>query len=164
MWFCNIIYYYFYRFEIKTQAIISFPIEMILRTKKVREAYQKKNISDPVEIVRSVVNNPKTGITSIISGGMLYATIFILIFGLFNLTCVLLDIKIDMNKWYFIIMCIIASTIGYWLTDYKGRYLIYFRMFDKMHKKSKIKWALIRFFTIISIWSFSIGAFILRFC
>jgi hypothetical protein len=122
----------------------------------------KKNIEDSIKVKDGFVNS-KTGINSVIAGGHFYGLMFLFFLGVSNLVLSFIVGKFPLSKSYFIFLGAISCIVAYFLTDYKDRYLLYFKEFDNLSKGKRRKWGWISFFIYIGLWIFGIGSLLLTF-
>ncbi len=157
------IYYNLFRFEIKFGEILTYPIHVITRNKKIRTLYEKRGISDPSILVKKTLNNPD-GFRSVIAGGHFYILISLLFFGILNLVLFIFNRKFTLEKEHFISLFVASIILAYFLIDYKNKSCYYFKEFDSMTSNQRKKWSWISFFIVIAIWIFGFGMFIFRYC
>lgn len=159
-WILNIVFYNLFRFEKTTQKIFTFPVQMVLRNKRIRKSYLKRGIGDPeIEVIR-VLENPEVGISSIISGGHFTALFSFLIFGLMNLFLGIFKFEVRFSLFFFVIVGVLSYLIAYLVSFRKDMYLEYFKEFENLPENKKKKSAWMTFFIVLFLWVFGIGSFI----
>jgi hypothetical protein len=160
--FWNLIFYNLFRFERNTQTFFNYPVLLALRNEKVEESYRKRGIEDPKGTVLKALCNPKTGPSSILSGGHMYIIFFLLIYGSINFISGFLKQEFYLEVEHFMLMFFVALGCGYFMLFRNDKYLRYFKKFERMSVAEKHKSAWLTFFVVASIWLFCIGSFVYR--
>jgi multisubunit Na+/H+ antiporter MnhB subunit len=115
---------------------------------------------DPVTEVNKAFKRPDIGLSSIFSGGLMYALVGLLCFGIVNLYEGTTQKMLDLTIYHFICIIIISLVVNYLLLFKHDKYLGYFKEFEKMEKADKKMWAWISVGVILGILAFFIGSFI----
>jgi len=160
VWISNIIFYNLFRFEKATQKVVSFPFQLVLRNKKIRESYIKRGVDDPESEVIRALENPEFGISSILAGGHFIVLFSLLIFGLLNLFFCIFKLDVRYSLVHFGIVGILSYLFAHLISFRKDRYLEYFNDFEKLPKNKKMGYAWMTFFIVLGVWAFGVGSFI----
>jgi hypothetical protein len=124
-----------------------------------KRIYAKKGI-DPVIEMNKAFKNPELGLSSIVSGGIIYTLFFLLCFGLINLISGIVQIEFNLQLYHFILLMLLSIILNYFLVFKHDKYLSYFKEFEKMTPKEKTKWAWISFALSMGILFFAVASFI----
>jgi|LauGreDrversion4_2_1035121.scaffolds.fasta_scaffold38332_3 hypothetical protein len=160
VWLSNIVYYNLFRFEKITQKFFAYPVLFFLKNIKVKESYNKRGVSNPEKEILKALENPKFGISSILSGGHFIVLFFLLTFGIINFVSGYLKTEFNLKLSHFMLMAIFSYSFAYWYSFRQDRYLEYFKDFENLSKDKKIGSAWLTFFIVLGVWGFCIGSFI----
>jgi hypothetical protein len=160
--FWNIIHYFvykaFYKFHLFFNKIN--PLLFVYKSPIGNRHFKKLNIENPVEELNKTFKRPDIGISSIWAGGFMYGLVILLLWGLLNLLSAVFLIKLNLQFYHFIGFFCLSLIINHILLFKNNKYLGYFKKFDKMNNKEKIKWAWISFMVVLSILFIIIGSFV----
>lgn len=78
------VYYFLNRWEVMTQNLFNYPIQLLLRNDTVKKLYAKRGVENPEDVVKDAVNNSKTGTNSIIAGIHMGGLLVMLEYSIFN--------------------------------------------------------------------------------
>jgi hypothetical protein len=160
VWFWNLIFYNLFRWENYVSRFIGYPIQKILRNKKVKEQYEKRGVKDADELVNKAIKNPRVGINSILAGGHMYLLIILLAFGLLFIYSALIGHHIRIGYTQFLYIIAPSFIVNYFSLFKDDKYLSYFKEFEKMPAEEKKRWGWVTFSVVLLIWGFSIGSLI----
>lgn len=158
----NLFYYNLFRFERFTQNLISYPIDCFVRFtglgKKLAKRSGRENWD---EYIRSVLNNPKGGISLNMAGNQVIAHLLVLFITPWNIFCGLARPPHNIYWAGWVVIGILAFSISFYIApDDPKRYLKDFRKFESMPKVQKRNSALVTLLIVIGIWSFFVVSFI----
>ncbi len=154
--FANLIFYFLYKFELKTQDIINYPFLKFLRHPRVIEAYRKRGVKDPANEVLNALNNPKGGPSSLLASIHAGMLLFLLVVGFLSVFFYLLRLEVYLSHIHYILLLAAAYWVDH-LIFYRGKkYLTYFKEFEKMTPNQKVFFGWVSFFVVIGIWAFGI--------
>src|SRR6185437_14309258 len=168
-WYWNMIHYSVYLFFTNLFTLMNYinPLYYILKISSVKRFYSKRGIDDMQGLTKTVVNNPKVGINSIHSGGLMGGLIVFLLFGIFNYSQVLFSASLgdwvfsnQTNDILFLSGLIIPSLLFNYLILFKrNKFLEYFKEFDTMDASKKTKYYCMSLIVVLFIISFFIVSF-----
>ena len=167
-WFWNLVYYNLFRLEKLTQKFFSYPVMLFLNNERIKNAYTKRGVLDADKIVNNALNNPETGVNSVLASIHMGGLLVIFEYGIFNFIQVLLGKSLIQHVWtdkiyiivFLILLLVPSGLINYFTIFKKERYLKYFKEFDKMSKEEKRIYGRKCFLIILSFWLFFIGSFV----
>jgi hypothetical protein len=162
--FWNIIHYFAYRADYKLRLLcikISPILNGLYKLPFAKKHFQKIGM-DPVEVVKHAFKRPDIGISQIFSGALMAGLTFFILWGAHNIYIAFsLDRMALVNRSHFIVCLVITFVVNGFLLFHHDKYLKYFKEFDKMPRRWKIKWAWISLGVFIGILLFFIGSFTL---
>lgn len=158
--FWNIIHYFVYKVDYKLHLAFNKinPVFYFYRLPFAKKHFKKMGI-DPLEEVNKAFKRPDIGISSIFAGGFMYILVFLICFGVVNLYSAITQIELNLQLYHFIALIVISFIVNHFLLFKRDKYLDYFKEFEKMEKKEKMKWAWISLGVVLIILLFSIGSF-----
>lgn len=162
VWISNIIFYNLFRFEKKTQLFFNKMFFLLLKRIKVKKTLSRRGVMNPDKNLINTLENPETGISSILSSAHLTFLYFLLIYGSVNFLSGYLKTEFHLNFSHFIIMFVSSYGFAYWFSFRKNRFLDYFKEFEQFSKIKKIKFVWLTIFIVLSIWVFCISSLIFR--
>lgn len=159
--FWNLIYYFAYIGDFKLHLLFNKinPIVLLYKLNFSKRRFAEKGINDPVEELNKSFKKKDTGISSFRAGGLMILLIVLFCFGIGFIYIGLLRIN-RFNSQIFILVLPITLLFNYFLLFRNNKYLGYFKEFEKMDKKDKMKWSWISFLVIIGFFFFVIGSFV----
>jgi hypothetical protein len=160
--FWNIIHYFVYKLDYKLHLLFNKinPVLYFYKLPFAKKHFEKIGI-DPLIEVNKAFKRPDIGISSIRSGGFMGILIFLVCFGIANLSSEIRQQGLNLKLYHFIIFIVISLLANHFLLFKKNKYLIYFKEFEKMPKELKKKWAWISFLVILGILFFGIGSLVM---
>lgn len=161
--FFNLILWNLFRFEIWTQRIIHYPFGKILNMKCVQNLYKKRGVSNPNELVLSVLSSPETSINSMYAEGHYIVLFFLLFFCLTNVFLGLLQNESHFSLVHFVLFSAMAFCVTYFISFRKDKYLRYYKEFNKLPKREKRRSAWMTFFITVLVWVSTIVSFPIRY-
>lgn len=161
------VYYFLNRWEVMTQNLFNYPIQLLLRNDTVKKLYAKRGVENPEDVVKDAVNNSKTGTNSIIAGIHMGGLLVMLEYSIFNFIQALLGKSLvqyffnDVISFVFFLITFLlpAGIVNYFLLYKKNKYLKYFKKFDQAIKNNTRKYGwrsffIVLFFYILVVFSF----------
>jgi hypothetical protein len=150
--FWNIVHYFAYRANYKLHLMFNKinPVLYVYKLPFAKRHFEKKGY-DPVDVVNEAYRRPDIGISQIFSGGLMYALPGIFFVGLHCLYIAFVEKPKSWEQFLYVF-------IGYWVISFlinhiflfrHDKYISYFKEFEKMPRKWKIKWAWISFGVIL---------------
>lgn len=132
----NIIHYCFYLIDIKLHFLSNYinPFRLLYKIPFIKKRDERLGISRD-EVLNNTFTNKEFGISIFVSGGVLIALIFLLLFSISNIIIKLLEIDYTFNKSVFIALGIFSFLVCYIFVFRKDKYLVYFEEFEKCSKK-----------------------------
>ncbi len=170
-WFWNIIYYQVYKFDLKCRELFNYlnPFYFINKIAAIKRYHAKHGVNDMNGFANRILNNPKSGISSIWSGSFMGGLIVLVEYGIFNIVQGITNLQLIQNIWkgsfnftiYLILLLLPTVLINTSFLFRKDKYLNYFKEFELMSKKEKTKYGWVSFFVIMFVFSFFIGSFLI---
>lgn len=170
-WFWNIIYYNVYIFDSKCRKLFNYfnPFYLINKMSIVKKHHAKQGIYDMNKFAERILNNPRSGLSSIWSGSFMGGLLVFIGIGLLNIIEIIagrsLIRDVTNSSIHFIIFFVIllgpTILINNHLLFRKDKFLTYFKEFEVMPKKKKSAYGLVSLVVIIFIFSFFIGSFLI---
>jgi len=151
-WFCNLIFYNLYRWDIVSNSFIEYFISF--KWLKYISSNSRKNYDDRFRIVKT-----SSHLSIIFARNGFTLLSIIVLFSIFNLFQILTGISynhyIYENILYLVILLISLITLSVWLNQTlllnNKKYLVFFDKFDALPNKKRFKYGWLCFMTIISI-------------
>jgi integral membrane sensor domain MASE1 len=169
--FWNIIYFNVYRFDLKCTDLLNYlnPFIILNKMANVKKHHAKYGVVDMNIFAKRLLNNPKSGISSIWAGSFMGSLLVSVGIGLINIIetiigrSVIQDVTYSVfNSAIFLFVLMIPTIIinRYFLFK-DDKFLNYFREFELMPKERKIFYSWITFFVIMFIFTFLVLSFLL---
>jgi hypothetical protein len=169
-WFWNIVYYNVYIFDSKCRKLFNYlnPFYLINKIPAVKKHHSKHGVDDMNKFAERILNNPKSGISSIWSGSFMGGLLVFIGISLLNIIETIIGRSlirdVTNSSSHFIIFFVIllgpTMLINNCLLFKKDKYLNYFKEFEMMSKEKKSVYGWLSFFVIVLIFSFFIGSFL----
>lgn len=169
-WFWNIVYYNVYIFDSKCRELFNYfnPFYLINKIPAVKKHHAKHGVDDMNTFAQRILNNPKSGISSIWSGSFMGGLLVFIGIGLLNIIettvgrSLIRDVTNSSSHFIIFIAILLVPTIliNNQLLFKKDKFLNYFKEFEMMPKEKKSVYGWLTFFVIILIFSFLIGSFL----
>lgn len=160
VWFWNLIYYNLFLFENMITKTIFFPFLSLLKSKKIREIYNKRGIKDPDLIVKDALLNPIYGSNSVSAAGIISVIVLFYCVGFFCLYTGFFLNELNLTISNLLIFGVIAIAINYYCLFKRNKYQDYFKEFNHLSRKKRLKYSFLSFLFIISSLIFLIINFI----
>jgi uncharacterized membrane-anchored protein len=112
------------------------PFRLLHKLPFQKRKYEELGIDIDKE-VDSAFSNRNFGLSILVSGGVLLATLFLLIFILFQFITKLLDVEVILNTYIFAVFGGLAFGVCYLFVFRKDKYLTYFDKFDSWTKQQQ---------------------------
>lgn len=160
IWFWNLIHYNLFIFENRITNIVLYPFFVLFKSGKVRDAYNKRGVSNPDLIIKDALLNPDYGTNSVKSAGIMGVIILFFCLGFFCLYTGVYRQKLNLTIFHLLIFGAISFLINYYTLFKDKKYLTYFKEFYGQTKSDKSKYAWISFIFIMFSLFFLIGSFI----
>jgi hypothetical protein len=170
-WFWNMIYYNVYLVDVKMSWLFNFinPVFWFNRIPIIKRYYAKHGVDDMNNFANRILNNPKSGISSIWSGSFMGILLGLIEIGLLNIieTIIGRSVVKDVtdSSFHFIVFFVILMVpiilINNYLLFRKDKFLNYFEEFKMMSNEKKSAYGWLTFFVIILIFSFLVGSFLI---
>jgi len=170
-YYWNLIYYNVYIFDRKMSELFQYinPIFLFNKIPIIKRFYSKNGVNDMNKFTNRMLNNPKSGISSISAGsfmGILLGFIGISIINIIETIIgrsVIRDVTDSSMHFimFFVILLWPTVLINNYLLFKKDKLLNYFREFEMMDKKKKLTYRWITLIFILLIFSFLIGSFLI---
>lgn len=170
-WLWNLLYYNFYSFDIKISQLFNYinPFYWFNKISSVKKYHTKYDMDDKNEFAKKIFDNPKNGLSSIITGSFMGALLALIEYGIFNIIQMLVDKPLIQYVWidslhfiiYLILFMIPVILINNRLLFKKYKYLEYFEKFEKMTDREKTVYGWLSLTIVISILSFFVASFLL---
>jgi hypothetical protein len=161
----NIIYYYIYRADYRLHLIFSKinPFMLLHELPFQKRLYERKGINIRNEI-NEAFRRPDMGLSSIRAYYVLAILSLCIAGGLINVFFGLIRVSVIsiLKLHHFIIFIIAGWVVCYFLFERHGKYLAYFKEFEKMSNEDKKKWAWLSSVIIIGILVFFIGSILFQ--
>jgi hypothetical protein len=159
--FWNIIHYFLYVADYKFHLFFNKinPVVHLYKMPFAKKHFERKGI-DPIKELNKAFSKPSIGLSSMVSGGLVYFLVFLVFFSISNLYSAILRKELNLKIYHFILFALMSFIVNYFLLFKEKKYLAYFKEFERMTKMERIKWAWISFLVVISILLFAIGSFI----
>jgi len=144
-----------YKFHLLTNKIN--PFLLLGRMPLLKRRFEEKGTS-LVEVVDEVWGNKHYGFGLMLSGGILFSLIFVLVWGIISCLLGFFKIYFIVEIGYIVAYALVSYMICHLLVFRKGKYLKYFKKLDSRSRSEKWNYALITLlFVIISIaiWLYS---------
>lgn len=169
-WFWNMIYYNVYLVDVKLSKLFKFinPVFWFNRIPIIKRYHAKHGVDDMNEFANRILNNPKSGLSSIWAGSFMGILLGFIGIGLINIieTIIGRSVVRDVtdSSFHFIIFFVIllgpTVLINNHLLFRKDKFLNYFKKFEMLPKEKKLTYGWLTFFVIILIFSFLVGSFL----
>jgi hypothetical protein len=169
-WFWNMIYYNVYLFDRKMSGLFLFinPIFWFNKISAVKKYHARYGVDDMNKFADRILNNPKSGISSIWAGsfmGILLVLIGISLINVFDTIIgrsVIRDVTDSSLHFiiFFVILLCPTVLINNHLIFRKDKFLNYFKEFEVLPKEKKSAYGWLTFFVVIFIFVFLIGSFL----
>jgi hypothetical protein len=167
--FWNIVYYNIYRFDSKCRKLFNYlnPLCLINNIPVVKRYHSKNGVEDMNKLVNRMLNNPRTGISSIWSGSFMGGLLVAIGYSFFNIFQKILGFSLIESVWensfhfiiYLIILVVPSAVINRYLLFQKDKCLNYFKEFEAMSDKKKSIYGWMSLFVVILIFTFFILSF-----
>jgi len=134
----NIYHYSLYIMHYKLHLLVNRlnPFRLLHKLPFQKRKYEELGIDIDKE-VDSAFSNRNFGLSILVSGGVLLATLFLLIFILFQFITKLLDVEVILNTYIFAVFGGLAFGVCYLFVFRKDKYLTYFDKFDSWTKQQQ---------------------------
>ena len=140
------------------QNVFNYPIIFLLRNNKVKKQYAKRGVQDPEVVVKNALNNPRTGINSIIAGIHMGGLLVMLEYSIFNIIQVVVGKSLIQYFFkdatsvilFLIVFLVPAGIVNYFLLFKEDKYLKYFKKFDKSLKGKSSKYGWLSFLIVLA--------------
>lgn len=169
-WFWNVVYYNVYIFDSKCRKLFNYlnPFYLINKIPAVKKYHAKHGVDDMNEFAESMINNPKSGISSIWAGSFMGSLLVFIGIGLLSIIETIVGRSItrdvtssSLHSIIFIIVLVVPTVlINNYLLFNKDKYLNYFKEFEAMPNKKKSVYSWLTFLVVALILSFLISSFI----
>jgi hypothetical protein len=169
-WFWNIVYYNVYIFDSKCRKLFNYlnPFYLINKIPAVKKHHAKHGVDDMNKFAERILNNPKSGISSIWSGSFMGGLLVFIGIGLLNIIetivgrSLIRDVTNSSSHFIIFAIALMGPTIliNNYLLFRKDKFLNYFKEFDTMSNKKKSAYSWLTFLVIVLILSFLIGSFL----
>lgn len=155
LFFWQKLHYNVYRFNLfVSDKIIGTPFTLFLNSKYVREAYKKRGIDNPADLVRYATTRPDIGVVNWKTDIIMILLIAMIVFSMLNFITAIAGYMI-WSSWSFLVYLILIGVpsvlINYYALWKDDIYLAYYKEFEKEPKQERLKWAWISFITVILI-------------
>lgn len=157
--FWNIVYYFIHRADYRIHMFSNNinPILWLYRLPFARKHFEKKGV-DPDEELNMIWTSPKFGLGITIAGGFMVFFVVLFFFGVVNIFKLVSNIDFVLTTYHFLILLLLAYIVNHFLLFKKDKYLQYFKDFDNMPQKERIRWIWITLGVILCIITFSVGS------
>lgn len=169
-WFWNIVYYNVYIFDSKCRKLFNYlnPFYLINKIPAVKKHHAKHGVDDMNKFAERILNNPKSGISSIWSGSFMGGLLVFIGIGLLNIIETIIgrslirDVTNSSSHFIIFFVILLGPTIliNNHLLFRKDKFLNYFKEFEMMPKEKKSAYGWLTFFVIVLIFSFLVGSFL----
>lgn len=169
-WFWNMLYYNVFRFDSRCRSLFNYfnPFNLINKLQAVKRHRTRYGVDDMNKFANRILNNPRSGISSIWSGSFMGGLIVLIEYSLFNIIQgitkkpLIINVLKDDSHFILFLLILISPTIliNNYLLFKKDKFLIYFTEFESMSKEKKSMHSWLSFFVIILIFLFFIGSFL----
>jgi len=167
-WFWNHIHYTFYKWDVNLSKVFSYllPFHWINKITSIKRHKARNGMADMNGFYQGMMNSPKHGISISMAnkyiGGIIVLFEFSIcfVFEAFTKKSIFLGSN-DKITYYnipsFIIMLLIPYLINNQLLYKNNKYLEYFKEFDLMTPKERVKWGIVTFIVVL----LTVGSFFL---
>lgn len=155
-------HYFAYRADYKLRLLwfrISPISNGIYKLPFAKKHFEKKGY-DPVETLKEAFRRPDIGISSIFAGGLMGGLIAFFCLSLFIYYQGIVRRVDTITPFIALLMLTPAFAVNHLFLFKNDKYLKYFKEFDTMPRKWKIKWAWISLGLFLGIMAFFIGSFV----
>ena len=169
-WFWNIVYYNVFIFDSKCRKLFNYlnPFYLINKIPSVKKHHAKHGVDDMNKFAERILNNPKSGISSIWSGSFMGGLLVFIGIGLLNIIETIIgrslirDVTNSSSHFIIFFVILLGPTvlINNHLLFRKDKFLNYFKEFEMIPKEKKSAYGWLTFFVILLIFSFLIGSFL----
>jgi hypothetical protein len=169
-WFWNMVYYNIYRCDARLRKLFDYlnPFYLINNIPAVKKFHAKHGVNDMNKFANRMLNNPKSGLSSIWAGSFMGGLLVLIGIGLLNVCETIIGRSIirDVTKdsLHFIIFAVVLMgptiLINNFLLFRKDKYLNYFKEFEAMPNKKKSVYGWLTLLVVVLIFSFLIGSFL----
>ena len=134
----NIIHYCYYLIDSKIHLLSNYinPFRLLYKIPYLKRRDERLGVSRD-EVLNNAFSNKEFGISIIVSGGVLIAFVFLLLFSILNYSISLLNIDFILTKPIFVSIGIISFLLCYVFVFRKDKYLKYFKEFNMWAKAKK---------------------------
>ena len=134
----NKIHFCFYLIDTKLHSISnSFnPFRLLYKIPYIKKRDKKLGITRD-EVLNNTFTDKQFGISIMVSGGVLIAFVFLLLFSIINYSIKLFSLDFILNKEIFISISILSFLICYFLVFRNDKYLKYFKEFKRWNETKK---------------------------
>ena len=170
-WFWNIVYYNVYIFDSRCRKLFNYlnPFYLINNIPAVKRHHAKHGVDDMSKFANRILNNPKSGISSIRSGSFMGGLLVFIGIGLINIIetiigrSVIQDVTDSSSHFIIVFVILIGPTvlINNYLLFRKDKFLTYFKEFEAMPNKKKSVYGWLTLLVVVLIFSFLIGSFLI---
>lgn len=131
----NIIHYCFYLIDLKLHYLFNYinPFRLLYKIPFIKRRDERLGVSRD-EILNNTYTDKNFGISIFVSGGILIALIFLLLFTISNIVIKILEIDLTFNKPVFIALGVLSYLLCFIFVFKKDKYLEYFKDFKKWTK------------------------------
>lgn len=159
--FWNLIHYFVYKAHYKSHLIFNKinPVFYFYNLPFAKRHFEKKGIN-PVNEVNKAFKRVDFGLSSLFAGGFMNTLVLVIFLGLLNIYSGLVQQKLNLNLFDYILTIGISLIINYHLLFKHDKYIAYFKEFDKMEidKKRKCFWT--GLLVLLGILLYFIGSYI----
>lgn len=159
-WFWNLVHYNIFIWDKKITNFFLYPFFKLLRTSKIRDLYGKRGVTDPDLIIKDVLLNPRSEVSSIEAGGAMGILLLFICVSFFQIYTGIFETQFCTSIIPIAVCGIIVLLINYFTLFKNKRYLTYFKEFASLSNAEQYKYSWICFGFIIVVISFLIGSFI----
>ncbi len=169
--FWNIVYYGIYIFDVLLRNLLGYlnPFSLINKINSVKKFHSAHGVTDMNKFKNRILNNRRTGISSIRSGGTMGGLLVLIEYGLFNIYQAIIGKSLTSDLWENntnIIVCIIVFLgpvifINNRLLFKNDKYQNYFNTFDKLEEGAKRNYYMVSLISVALIFSFFFLSFLM---
>lgn len=170
-WFWNMIYYNVYLVDVKMSWLFNFinPVFWFNKIPIIKRYHAKHGVDDMNSFANRILNNPKSGLSSIWAGSFMGSLLVLIGISLLNIIetilgrSVIRDVTDSSSHFIIFFVILLGPTvlINNHLLFKKDKFLNYFKEFEMVPKEKKSAYGWLTFFVILLIFSFLVGSFLI---
>lgn len=151
--YLNILHYFVYRLAYKLHLFSNKinPILLIYKLPFFKRKFKEKGIVDIEKEINTAFGDKDSGLSIMVSGGVIIGMVFFLILAIVILLKRLLGFDFALGINHFIFIAVLSIISCYFLVFKKDKYLVYFKKYESWPKSEKIKYEWIIFIFIVLV-------------